>query len=64
MEVLHARCAGIDVHKQQVKICVRLVEDGGRARKEVRDYGTITAELLRLWEWLESERDTRVPTSS
>lgn len=60
MDVLHARCAGIDVHKQQVKVCVRVVEEGGRVRKEVREYGTTTTELLQLREWLETERVTQV----
>ena len=54
MEVLHPRCAGIDVHKKQVTVCVRVAE-GGKTRKEVREYGTDTASLLQLGDWLESE---------
>ena len=31
MEVIHARCAGLDVHKNTVMACVRTpVADGGR----------------------------------
>ena len=54
MEVLHPRCVGIDVHKKQVTVCVRVAE-GGKTRKEVREYGTDTASLLGLRDWLESE---------
>jgi transposase len=59
MEVLHARCAGIDVHKKQVKACVRVAE-GGRVKREVREFETTTAALLRLAEWLGSEEVTHV----
>jgi transposase len=59
MEVLHERCAGVDVHKSQVTVCVRVAE-GGKVRREVRGFGTSTPELVRLSEWLESERVTHV----
>lgn len=54
MEVLHTRCAGLDVHKRQVTASLRVAE-GGRVRKELREYGTDTASLLALRDWLESE---------
>ena len=57
MEVLYPRCAGIDVHKRQVTVCVRVAE-GRKPRKEVREYGTDTASLLELRDWLESEQVT------
>jgi hypothetical protein len=28
MEVVHVRCAGLDVHQQQVPACMRIVEAG------------------------------------
>jgi hypothetical protein len=34
MNVLHPRCAGIDVHKETVVVCVRRVDDRGRATEE------------------------------
>ena len=34
MEVLHQRCAGLDVHKATVVSCLR-VQEGGRVRREV-----------------------------
>jgi transposase len=54
MEVLHPRCAGVDVHKKQVTVNLRLAE-GGKVRKELREFGTDTASLLQLRDWLESE---------
>lgn len=51
MEVIHRRCAGLDVHKKTVVACVRVVEDG-EIRREVRTFGTATAELLALSAWL------------
>jgi hypothetical protein len=35
MEVLHARCAGLDVHKDMVVAGMRLA-DGGSVKTEVR----------------------------
>ena len=52
MEVLHQRCAGLDVHKKTVVACVRLARDG-RVEKEVRTFETTTADLLALGEWLD-----------
>jgi hypothetical protein len=51
MEVIHARCAGLDVHKQTVVACVR-VTTAGRAQHEVRTFATTAAGLRALQEWL------------
>jgi transposase len=51
MEVLHPRCAGLDVHKDTVVACVRLVA-GKKVTHEVRSFGTTTAGLLALAQWL------------
>ena len=51
MEILHPRCCGIDVHKESVVACVR-IQDGPRARTEIRRFGTTTTELLELHRWL------------
>lgn len=59
MDLLHLRCGGIDVHKTQLQVCVR-VGEGRSVHKTVREYGTTTPELLRLREWLESEGVTHV----
>jgi transposase len=51
MEVLHPRCAGLDVHKATVVAAVRLAEPGG-VRTEVRRFDTTTPGLLALSNWL------------
>jgi transposase len=59
MEVIHPRCAGLDVHKETVVACVRRAQ-GRKVSREVRSFGTSTRELLRLLEWLQSEEVTHV----
>src|SRR3712207_5774490 len=50
MDVLHPRCAVLDVHKHSVVAAVRLAEPGG-ARSEVRRFDTTTPGLLALGDW-------------
>ena len=52
MDVIYQRCAGLDVHKKTVVACVRRVAANGKVHKEVRTFGTMTADLLRLADWL------------
>lgn len=59
MEVLHGRCAGLDVHKDTVVACLRVVENG-TVRHEVRTFDTVTASLCELSDWLTSEQVTHV----
>jgi transposase len=59
MEVVHPRCSGLDVHKKTVVACVMVP-----GRKEVRTFGTVTAELQRLGDWLQSEGVTTVAMES
>ncbi len=58
MKLQHLRCAGIDVHKRRVTVCVRIVEEGV-ARIEIREFGTATGELLELCDWL---KENRIPS--
>lgn len=51
METLYARCAGLDVHKDSVVACARLVTEAG-VQQHVRSFGTTTNELLTLADWL------------
>ncbi len=43
MEVLYARCCGLDVHRDMVVACLSIIEAGQR-RKEIRTFRTITKE--------------------
>lgn len=58
MEVLYPRCAGLDVHKDTVVACIRCVSEP--VHREVRTFGTMTAELIELAEWLASHGVTHV----
>lgn len=51
MEVLHPRCAGLDVHRDSVVACARLVRRG-RVERHVETFGTTTSELERWSRWL------------
>jgi transposase len=52
MERIITRCAGLDVHKASVTACVRVAGKAGRGHEEIRTFGTTTAELLVLRDWL------------
>lgn len=51
MEVLYAKCAGLDVHPRSVTACARIVRDG-RVEREVRSFGASTRELTEMADWL------------
>ena len=55
MQVLHAHCAGLDVHKETVVACVRHHLPDGTAKREVRTFSTTTQGLLDLAAWLAAE---------
>jgi transposase len=59
VEVMHARCAGLDVHKDSVVGCVRMQQDA-QAVHQIRTFGTTTRELLRLSDWLGEHDVTHV----
>ena len=59
MELLHRRCCGLDVHKETVVACLRLVADG-KVTTEVHTFQTITSDLLRLSEWLAANECTHI----
>lgn len=63
MDVLNESCAGLDVHKKMVMACVRHLH-GRRQHKETRQFGTMTADLLELADWLESHGVTHVAMES
>jgi transposase len=51
MEVVYPRCAGLDVHKDTVVACSRVVTKG-RVKQEVKTFQTTTQGLLALADWL------------
>jgi transposase len=59
MEVLHAHCAGLDVHKDTVVACVRHMTDGV-VKREIKTFRTTTKELIALSDWLSAEGCTHI----
>jgi transposase len=64
MDCLIARCAGLDVHKKTVVACVRVAAADGQRESHVHTFGTTTAELLALRDWLEAWQVTDVAMES
>lgn len=53
MEVLHPRCAGLDLSKRDAKACVRIVPPGkARAVEEITTWSSMTGSILALREHL------------
>jgi transposase len=55
MDTVVERCCGLDVHKDIVVACVRTPGKGGKRHQEIRTFGTTTASLLSLRDWLVTE---------
>jgi transposase len=64
MEVLYERCAGLDVHKKTVKVCVLTPRTDQHPHKEIRTYGTKTQDLLELHDWLKAQGCTHLAMES
>jgi len=59
MEVVHARCAGLDISKRDAKVCVRIAGAGRRKTTEtVTTWGSMTNQVLALREHLVAEQVT------
>lgn len=63
MEVVYPRCSGFDVHKRFVVVCLSVIEQGQR-HKELRQFSTMTNEILELKEWLKASRCTHLAMES
>jgi transposase len=59
MELLHQRCAGLDVHKKTVVAAIRLT-DGSKVVTEAKTFTTTTSGLLALSAWLSENGCTHV----
>jgi transposase len=64
MDIIYGRCAGLDVHKDSVQVCVRQMDTQGKTREQVRAYGTTTSQLLALYDWLIQCQVTHVAMES
>jgi transposase len=62
VDVVHVRCAGIDVSKRDAKVCVRIAGAGrrGGASETVTTWGSVTNQILALRDHLLDHRVTCV----
>jgi len=59
MDVLFPRCAGLDVHKDEIVACYRTIQDG-KPSHDVRSFSAMTSSLLDLSEWLSANECVHV----
>jgi transposase len=59
MDVMYERVAGLDVHKEKVVACVRIIA-GGKATRDCRTFDTTTSGLQALLTWLTESECTHV----
>lgn len=64
METVYSICAGLDVHKATVVVCLRHRDGTGKVRQQTRTFGTTTAALLDLSDWLSTSGVTHVAMES
>lgn len=51
IDVVYEHCAGVDVHKAKITVCQLIGK-----QKEIREFGTMTGDLLEFIEWLKAEQ--------
>jgi transposase len=64
MDVVIERACGLDVHKRTVVACLITSDPSGKLTKEIRTFSTVTADLLRLADWLLAAGCTHVAMES
>jgi transposase len=64
MEAIIEKCCGLDVHQGNIVACLLVGGPNERPRKEIRSFGTMTADLLALSKWLRAEGCSHVAMES
>jgi transposase len=66
MEQLIERCAGIDVHQAELRVCARVPASKGKAKtiEIIQSFGTTTPDLVDLERWLSELGITHVAMES
>ena len=67
MDVIFTHCAGLDVHKKTVMACRVTPDPTGQQADgfmEVKEFGTLTSDLLALSDWLAEAGITHVAMES
>jgi transposase len=65
LQALYARVCGLDLHKKLIVACVRILNtEDGTVQSTLRKYGTMTADLIELRQWLTDQKVTHVAMES
>jgi transposase len=64
MRIVYQNVAGIDVHKKVIAVAIIVLDQENRWYQETRTFGTMTADLLELSDWLTSHGVTHVAMES
>jgi transposase len=64
MDIVHTHCAGLDVHKKTVVAAIIVPGPKRSGYHETRTFGTMTADLLALSDWLTAHSVTHVAMES
>lgn len=64
MHVVHQTCAGMDVHKKDVKVCLVTRDRQGQRQQEIRTFRTLTRDLLAMRDWLQDQGCTQIVMES
>lgn len=62
-QTIFPRCAFLDVHKETVEASIRILE-GERVRQQTQRWGTMTADIEAMAEWLTTQEVTHVGMES
>ena len=64
MDVVHSRCAGLDVHQATVVATVRVPAENRSCHVVTQTFGTVTTDLPALRDWLQAYGVTHVALES
>ncbi len=64
MQIVYERYAGLDIHKKSVMACLITPAANGQRHKERQTFSTMTADLVRLREWLTERQCSQVAMES
>lgn len=62
--VVYRRCAGLDVHKKSISVCVRIRRARDKFQTETAVFGTFTKDLEHMAEWLRGHKVQHVAMES
>ena len=60
MDVVVSRCAGIDIGKAEVVVCLRVPGPRGKRVSQVQTFSAVAAQINRLADWLAEHQVSHV----